>query len=288
MSEVFEYPQLALSLIYFAFISYIGLFLILRRAALFGIVLTQTAQVSFFIGLGMLLSFATDHGNDEAIHTHSLNSGEMLGFDYIIMPVTLFIMAPFIVLISKGVKNTESILAGMLVVMTAAVPLLIRLFDGSDTVLVSAYFTEILYTDTNNFYYYLSYIGVLLLLHIFCFRRFLLSGFDPIQAKLVHINAKVYNAIFYFSAGLSIAIVIRVIGIYVSMAALILPPLMALALSKEMGKVIMATLVISVVTACLGFVAAFHFDKLPTSPVIIATMGAFTIVFLPAVRFFRR
>jgi len=259
-----------LSLIYFAVVSYVGVFLILRRASLFGFVLSQVAQVSFLLGLAVAAQFR-DHEHVYAMINRSGAVGgswHFLEIDTFVIPITLLMLLPFIIAAVKGLLNKETLLVAGLLFFLAAYPLINKAFGGNDTLLAKAYFTEILYTPPDMFLYFLP-LFLPLAFVLFLFRRqFALSGFDAIQAELHGMRAQFYNALFFFLAGLTLSIAVRILGTYVSMAALIVPGYVALAIARRMRLVIFATLLLSVGMAGGGFVSAFHFDFLPTEPIL--------------------
>lgn len=282
---------IALSLIYFAATAYMGLFLILRRASLYGLVLSQVAQVSFLLGLAVAAGFA-DH---EHVYAMINRSGAAPGADWhfleidgYVVPLTLLLMAPFVISAIRGARNKETLLVLGLLFFLAVYPLINKAFGGTDVVLAKAYFTEILYTPTAMFYHYLPFVGVLILTLLFLQRRILLSGFDPVQARLTGISPVIYDSVFYFLTGLVLSVSVRILGVYVSMAALIVPGYVALALFRLLRHVVVATVLLATLLPATGFVVAFWFDNWPTEPLItvhIVCVGAALFIARSVFRF---
>lgn len=278
-----------LSLIYFAATAYAGVYLILRRASLYGLVLSQVAQVSFLLGLAVAAGF-DDH---EHVYAMINRSGAAPGGDWhfleidgFVVPVTLLLMSPFVVSAIRGVRNKETLLVLGLVFFLAVYPLINKAFGGTDVVLAKAYFTEILYTPAAMFVHYLPYVGALLLVLFLLSRRILLSGFDPVQARLTGLSPVVYDTIFYFVIGMMLSVSVRILGAYVSMAALIVPGYLALTLFRRLANVVAATLVLAVLLPATGFVVAFLLDNWATEPLITVYMvllGGFLILLRPLV-----
>lgn len=261
-----------LSLVYFAAIGYVGLFLILRRASLFGFVLSQVAQVSFLLGLAIAAQFK-DHEHVYAMINRSTVTGgnwHFLEIDAFVIPITLMILAPFVFFAIRGTRNKETLLVLGLLLFLAAYPLINKAFGGSDALLAKAYFTEILYTPTAMFLHYMPLLLPLVLVLILFHRQFLLSGFDPIQAQLSGVNPKFFSALFFLLAGFILSFAVRILGIYVSMAALIVPGYVALLITRRMNHVILATLLLSVILPVGGFIFSFRFDYLSTEPLLTA------------------
>lgn len=270
--------QLAYSLFYFAFISIIGLFLVLRRSSLFGLVLSQAAQFSFFLG-------AAIHWGSHDDAYSLINEQTTAGFDHslahldlFIFPVTLVVMTPLILAVTKGIRNSESILAAALVLFAGLIPLLNALFGGSEAILVKAYFTEILYTPPAHFLHYLSYALLVLAVLLLFFRRFFLAGFDPIQGHLNQIYPRLTNILFYYTAGIALAVAVRILGVYVTMAALLVPGLLALRLFQGLNGVVASTILFSLAFTLVGFLISFVYDELPAEPVLISSFCLFALL----------
>ncbi len=266
--------QVMLSLPYFAVISLVGLFLVLRRSSFFGLVLSGVAQFSFLVGMSLhFLSHGNAHGHLNQGDVRSLVA-DLLHMDLYLFPLTLFLMAPFIYYISRSAFNAESVLAALLVFFMGLLPLTNRLLGGSDLILLKAYFTEILYTPREVFGHYLYHLAAVALLYAVFFRKFLLCGFDPPQARLQNIRVEMVNAFFYFLSGFTIALCIRVLGVYVTMMALLVPGILSLALFQRLRVVATAAIMISLVFSLCGYLISFSFDGMPTEPTIIVFFGA--------------
>jgi ABC-type Mn2+/Zn2+ transport system permease subunit len=271
LSYLVQYKiAVGLSLMYFAAIGYVGLFLILRRASLFGFVLSQVAQVSFLLGLAVAAQ-SKGHEHVYAMINRSGATGgdwHFLEIDVFVIPITLMILAPFVFFAIRGTRNKETLLVLGLLLFFAAYPLINKGFGGSDALLAKAYFTEILYTPPAMFLHYLPSLLPLVFLLLVFRRQFLLSGFDPIQAQLSGVNPKFFSALFFFLAGFILSFAVRILGIYVSMAALIVPGYVALLMTRRMNHVIFTTLLLSISLPLGGFVFSFRFDYWSTEPLL--------------------
>lgn len=280
------------SLVYFAAIAYVGVSLILRRASLFGLVLSQVSQVSFLIGLSLAALF---HGHEHVyamINRSGAAGGDwhFLEIDGFVLPITMLLLLPFVFFAARGSRNKETLLVLALLTALAAYPLVNKAFGGTDVVLAKAYFTEILYTPPPMFLHYLPFIALLISLMVLLQRRFMLSGFDPVQARLNGLNPVLHDALFYLLAGLVLSFAARILGAYVAMAGLIVPGYVALAIARTMQGVHFTAVLLAIVLPLAGFLCAFRFDNVSTEPFltvfIIASGGL--ILLLRRVAFFWR
>jgi len=266
---------IGLSLFYFAATAYVGLHLILRRASLFGMVLSQVAQVSFLLGLATAAAFKGHEHVFAMINRSATPAGSdwhFLEIDAFVFPITLLLLIPFVYAAVRGIRNKETLLVLGLLFFLAAYPLINKLSGGGDAVLAKAYFTEILYTPPDMFVHYLPIVALLIALLVALHRRILLSGFDPVQARLMGLKPVVYDTMFYFVAGLILSVGVRILGAYVSMAALIVPAFIALHTQRLMLSVVAATIIFAVILPLTGFVVAFRFDGWSTEPIITVYM----------------
>lgn len=277
MEKIFSYfvqyhVAVLLSLIYFAATGYVGLSLILRRASLFGLVLSHVAQVSFLLGLAVAATLQ-GHEHVYAMINRSGSAGgdwHFLEIDMYVVPITLALLGPFVYFAIKGSRNKETLLVLALILALAAYPLINKIFGGTDVVLAKAYFTEILYTPAAMFVHYLTPLALLLSILVLFQRRLMLSGFDPVQARLNGIHPVWADTIFYFAAGLVLSFSVRILGAYVAIAGLIVPGYVSLFLARTMRGVIAATILLSVLLPGIGFVFAFLFDNVSTEPFLTA------------------
>ncbi len=265
--------QIALSIPYFALASFVGLFLVLRRASLFGLVLSASAQLAFIIGMALHL---VSHESTQALvlmQNADALVADLLHMDLYLFPLLALIVLPLVVFMSRGMLNTESVLAILFIFLLGLVPLVNKLAGGSDLLLLKAYFTEILYTPKKVFIHYLLHLGTLTIALVFLYRKIFITGFDPVQAQLLGVKVEAVNILFYVCAGFIIALCVRMLGIYVAMMVLISPAVIALIAFRTMKMVIIGTIAFSVLFALSGFALSFTFDSLPAEPTIIVVFG---------------
>ncbi len=296
MEKIFSYFQqyqtaVLLSLAYFMAAGYIGLSLILRRASLFGLVLSQVAQVSFLLGLALAAQIQGHEHVYAMINRSGASGGDwhFLEIDMFVVPITLLLLVPFVYFAIRGSRNKETLLVLGLLLALAAYPLINKVFGGTDVVLAKAYFTEILYTPSAMFIHYLPAIALLVSILVLYQRKFMLSGFDPVQARLNGINTAFSDALFYFLSGIILSFVVRVVGAYVAMAVLIVPGFVSLSVMRTMRGVLFLSILLALLLPAMGFVFAFRFDSISTEPFltvfVICAGGAILLLRLSILTF---
>jgi len=264
--------EILLSLPYFAAVSIFGVFLLLRRSSLFGAVLPQSAQISFLIGTAL---YFQGHGNAFDLINNSSTEQfvkELFNLDIYVLPITILIILPYLWMSRKPLINAESSLLIIFIFLAGSIPLLNKVLGGSDATLLKLYFTEILYTPREVFLFYLLHISILTFLLLFANRLFLLSGYDPVQAKLNGLRPGFHSIVFFLLTAILLSATIRVLGIYVTLAAMFAPGMTALRFGRSIRSTLIWAACISVFTASLGFFVAFVFDSLPSEPIILIVM----------------
>lgn len=259
-----------LSLPYFLFLSFLGVFLVLRRSTLYGLVLSQAAQVSFILGVGWHFK---SHGDAfQLIQQTGFHIDEnLLHLDLYVFPLTLIFLLPFVYFSSKLSKIRESSLLLALLFFANLLPIANRWVGGSEKTLLSLYFSELLYTSSKIFLHYLPHLLLVFVLFLFSYKGQFLAGFDFTQAELLGIKANWANGFFYFLVGMGISISLRVLGIYLTMAALIAPAVAALAWANSLNSLYRFTFIFLLLSIILGFTVAFFFPAYPTEAILVVS-----------------
>ncbi|MCS6984099.1 MAG: metal ABC transporter permease [Leptospiraceae bacterium] len=261
-----------LSLPYFLFLAYLGIFLVLRRSTLFAMVLTQAAQLSFILGVGWHFAGHTDAFEFINKHRYDL-SEELQHLDLYVFPLTFLFLLPFLYLASKVSKIRESALMLTFLFFTGILPIANRFVGGSEKTLMSLYFSDLLYTSPNLFWHYLPHIFIITLLLILTYPSHFLAALDPIEAQLLGLKPELANIVFYLLVGLGISISVRVLGTYLTMAALLFAPLSALHFATSMRNLVILTLLITFCFLIAGFSLSFLLPAYPTEAVLIVSFA---------------
>ncbi len=278
-----EYKLLfSLSFFYFIALSWSGYFLILRRSVIFGITLTNMAQFSFVLGASLYSYYVGDildlfrKSEIKLNHTKAL-----LELDFFILPIFFIGLGGiifFIEKLGKPSKHPEIILASIFIFLSGLSHLSYQFFQVTDLVISKAYFTELLYTHPKLLLHYLKILLPLLILFIFLERRFLLLAFDSTQMRLLGLSTFFYNFIFYTLVGFFIILGLRVLGFYLSLATLFIPPFVALNIFRKKETAFIMTALLTIGFISIGFMLALIWDHLPTEPLLIVSMGILAIL----------
>lgn len=245
--ESWDFTTMALvSATLVAFIcSYLGIFMVLRKITFVGIALAQLATAG--IALSGLLS----------------------------LPCTVGALITMLLGVSVFARDTgerkipKEAIVGALYAMAGAAAILFTTFSPhSDADMLSLLFGNILGVTPTDIILIISTIIVVGGLHIAFSKEFLLVSFDPDMAQTLGYRTGFWNALFYLTLGVTIAVAIHAAGVLLVFGLLVFPPLTGLALSRRWGWACLISLVSALASVGSGVAASTHWD-LPTGPTII-------------------
>lgn len=242
-------------------LSYLGLFVVLRRVTFVGVALGQLASAGMALG---------------AFMGWPLMEGAGL--------VTLLGVIGFSVDLPRRKVPEEAWIAVAYVVAGAAGVLLLNFAPGGEADMMSLLFGNILGFDPADLGWMSGVLSLILLLHILCFKEFLLVSFDPEVAKVMGYSVRRWTLLFYFSLGVAIAVALRVAGVMLAFSCLVLPPMIALLLSRSWAMSVGVSFGVGVLSSIIGVGVSVHGD-LPTGSTIIVVHFLFLLLALGVSKF---
>jgi zinc transport system permease protein len=112
-------------------------------------------------------------------------------------------------------------------------------------------------------------LSVIVIVMIFCLYRPLLSiSFDEEFARASGINTKTINNILAVLAGVTVVLAMRLVGIMLTSALLILPAVSAFQVARSFKSTIIVAIIVAVLSVFLGVFFSFVFN-LPTGALIV-------------------
>ena len=261
------YQNICLSLLYFSALSFIGVFLIWRRASLMGLVITQLSRVLFIIALYIFQKFGIIEIDSDLILKIRHYDILFLCFNFSITSILIYLL---IYIEKNKINNKESILAILLIAMFGVEPIIHKTFSVNADYLNTIYFSEILYSSSEIIFYYLSYILFFILLLILNINRIFLVAFDPYRSHIIGLKTGLYNFIFYFVVMGVISISIRVMTSYLAMTMLLIPSYLAVCIAKSRIQAYLLSVFFAILFGFIGFSISFYFDTLPTESIIMS------------------
>ncbi len=113
----------------------------------------------------------------------------------------------------------------------------------------------------------------------FAYRRLLFATFDPEVADVSGVKTARVDALLMFVLAASILVTMRVLGVTLIAAALIIPATVARMLTNAFNRMLMLSTLIGTASGAFGMIASYHLD-IQSGPAIVLTAAlAFASVF---------
>lgn len=260
MTELLQFPfmqrALVAGIILAGLLAFLGIFVMLRKMAFFGDGIAHASLAGIAIGLVAELSplpFAVGYGILLAILIYFLEKKTSLSSDTII-----------------GIFFTASMSLGVLLISTQS---------GYQPELISFLFGNILAIKTIELIYFGLVALILIVLHLIKRRKIALLIFDRESAFLAGINVTALELTLYIALSVSVVLGVKVLGIILVSALLIIPPSTSRLLAKSLRSLQFITLIVAELTVILGIFLSYNFDW-PTGPTIVLTGTVFFITAL--------
>ncbi len=259
---IFENPFLIKSLITSLWLgiafALLGIFVLIRRMAFFS---DGIAHASI---LGLALAF-------------------LLNLNFLI--VALFsgiFFALLIYFLEKSTKINVDTLIGLIFVSALALGfIIISQKSGYQPDLLNFIMGNILILSPTDIYLTFAFSFSVICFLIFNFRQLFLALLDPQEARLRKINVTLYEVIFYVLLALAVILGIKIAGILLVTALLILPPAISSLISSNLKHFLILVVFFSIINIILGFILANLWNlPLSSSIVFIGSIIFFLIFFL--------
>ena len=128
--------------------------------------------------------------------------------------------------------------------------------------------------------------GLIGLFHGIFQKKFILLSQEHERPKDAEFSVPLWNFLFYLSLGFVIAFAIRTGGVLLVFSYLIVPPVSAMLLSRQIRSVLLIAWISGVLTSLFGLYFSFEFN-LPTGATIICTFGLLLLI-CGAIRWVRK
>ncbi len=138
--------------------------------------------------------------------------------------------------------------------------------------IMSYLFGNILMISENDLTFLIMVDLIVLTLTVLFYNKILAVCFDSEFAMLRGVQTKIYHLLLLVIISVSIVFLIRIVGIVMVIAMLTLPAAIAGEFVKKLWKLMLVSIVLSMIYNTIGLFASFHID-LPTGPTTILLLG---------------
>jgi len=232
--------------------SVIGLFLVLRRNSLFGDALSHVAFGGIAVGL--------------LIHVYPIWTALVVSV----------LGALGITKLRQSTKIPADATVAILLSSGLALGILLVSISGGFTLdLFSFLFGSILLVSVNDTLAILLMTGVVLSIVILLYRQLMYIAFDEDQAKVSGLQIARLNYLFVVLASVAVIVSMRLVGILLVSALIVIPNVTALLFGKGFKKTALISVSISVFSVMAGIAISYAFDVAPGATVVLVATAIF-------------
>lgn len=246
--------------------SYLGVFIVLRRAVFVGAALSQVSA----LGAAAALFLCGFWGG--AAH------GEL---PWLAHPMSLLLTAGAALVFAAQPQERrlprESILGVVYATAGAMVILLLAVTAGADTQVVNLLFGNVVTLSGKDVLALAMLAALVGGTHVAFFKEFLFVSFDPEMAQALGLRARRWNSLLLLTIGATVALTIRATGTLVVFGFLVLPATTALLLGGSLRCVLLVATVAGLIASVAGVAVSYLWD-LPTGPTIVAGSAGILLV----------
>lgn len=232
----------------------IGIFLVVRRYSLIADTLAHVSLVG--VALGVLLNI-----------------------NPVLMATGTTVFASFNIEKLRKSKKIfgESILALFLSGSLAIVAILVSLTNGFKVNLLSYLFGSIVTVNKDDLFI-ISVLSVFVILTILLFYKELFAvAFDEELAKASGIKADFFNFVIILLAAITVSLAMRIVGILLVGALMIIPVISAIQFGKSFLKTIFLGIAFSLIAVIIGLFIAYYQDLAPGGTIILVALTIFIV-----------
>ena len=196
--------------------------------------------------------------------------------------IPVVITASFLILkLSNSKKSNGDALIALLSASSLAIGVMaISLTKGVNIDLNSYLFGSILSIGWNDVWLSLALTIVVVLLYLFAHNRIFAITFDEDFAKASGIKTSVYDAIFAIICSLVVVLGMRLLGALLISSLIIFPTLIAMQFSKSFSRVVVCSVLISVVNFVLGLTISYLIASPTGATVVIVNLVVLVIAYI--------
>ncbi len=258
------------------------------RYAFFGALLSalSTSLLSVFISLKKIsyMSEALSH-----ISFTGIALALVLGWSVSwISGIFILVMVYIIHILSKKYKFEETNITFIILSVSMALGVIILSLKRSYTMDLSSYmFGNILLVNKSDLYIFLilAFFNIAFLYAFY--REMLYMTYNHEIAKFYFVSVEKIYLFFLMLLGLNIIISVKIIGIILITAQLVLPGMTALNLSKKIPFATFLSVIIALISSLIGFLGSYYFN-FPSGAVIVLVLFMFFMLSLLINKFMQK
>ncbi len=252
----------------------------MQRALIVGLLISICAAL---VGVSLVLRKNSMIG-DGLSHTTfgAFAIATVLNFAPLWFAIPVVVIASFFVLkLSNNKKANGDALIALLSASSLAIgTMAISLTKGVNIDLNSYLFGSILSIGWSDVWLSLALTILVVLLYVFAHNRIFAITFDEDFAKAIGIKTNIYDAVFAITCSLIIVFGMRLLGALLISSLIIFPTLIAVQFSKSFGRVVIYSVLISVINFILGLIISYLITSPTGATVVVVNLVALIITYI--------
>lgn len=205
-----------------------------------------------------------------------------LNLDLVVLGIVgAIFLSSLIFFLERKTKLHTDALIGLIFVSFLSLGIILMSFKrGYQPELLNFFIGNILTLSSYDFYLILFFSFLILLLLIIFFRIFMLVFLDRTEAILRGFNVNLYEFIFYLILGTATILGIKITGIVLITALLILPPISASFISRNFKELLIFSPFLGCLNVVSGFFLSFVFNLPLSASIVVFSSFIFFLFFL--------
>ena len=242
----------------------VGTYLVLRRLIFMGVALPQISSC------GIAFAFAL-HAWHLVPHLEGSSENALaLGGSTVFTLAALFILT----LMQRRSSGLAEARIGTAYVLAGAASILLLVKNPyGEHGLLDRLRGEIIAVSNTDLIMTAVAFGIVAVLLVVFRKEFLLVSYDPEMAVTLRKNVLGWDTLLFLLIGLTISMAVLSVGPLVTFGFLLIPPLIARAVARNMRQFAVIGCVVGVISALVGFCLAIQWD-VPAGPTDVALLGA--------------
>ena len=243
----------------------VGVFLVLRRLVFMGVALPQISSTGVAIALSLPVWFGTMQPE------HSAHSEHMLAMaGSIVFSLGAILLLAF--LERRGHGLPEGRLGAAYVVAAALSIILLSLNRYAEVGWLDLLKGQILTVDTSELIMTAVVLGIVIVVLGLFQKEILLVSFDRAMAVTLRKNVVFWDALLFLLIGLTVSMAVLIVGPLVAFGFLLIPALTTHLFAANMRQFTVFASLLGGICSFLGFCIAYRYD-LPTGPTDVVLLG---------------
>lgn len=254
----------------------------LQRALVVGVLIGLCSAV-----LGVFVTLRRMSFFSDAI-SHSALVGIALGIALHINPFFAAVLFSLVIALSMGwvtertKLNSDTVIGVFFSASVALGILIIGQLHGYRADLFAYLFGDILAVDTTDVW---MAVGLTIIVAVVMFGKskdWIRLSLNPDMAQVDGLRVRLYEYLFLLVVALTVAIALKVIGIILVSALIIIPAAAAKSLAKNFRSLMAWSMVIGVSSAVIGLLLSFQLDSSSGPTIVIVATVFFLLSFIPS------